>query len=309
VKVFLAVSVAKGERMMRYPRWKGILFVIIGISIMLFGVGCEPEELAAQIAVRIVADQLMTEEPTDFLPNTKPPGQMETQTSDGLNTEETSVFSPTQMLSSTGTPVPTDTPPPTSTPTPTDTPVPTPTEMKAFMEDEEGDCEVLEGSMGDGGCPVDLSTLGVFPCESPGLYTFTVQFYGIRDINTTDVCFLINGDGDPDTGLTDHPLFGVDWVYCWSGQEKGVFLDTFDKGGNYVTTITVSDPFAYVLLDAVGENVSIDPFQMAFPPAEFAETAIASSIDISVDATYFSSGGDMVWDRVNSVNVATCPTQ
>jgi hypothetical protein len=294
---------------MRYPRWKGILFVIIGITIMLFGAGCEPKELAAQIAVSIVADQLMTEEPTAFLPNTMPPDQMETPTSDGLNTEETSVFSPTQMPSSTGTPVPTDTPPPTSTPTPTDTPLPTPTEVKAFIEDEEGDCEVLKGSMGDGGCPVDLSTLGVFPCESPGLYTFKVQFYSIQDISTTDVCFFINGDGDPDTGLTDNPFFGVDWVYCWLGQERGVLLDTLDKGGNYVTTITVSDPFAYVLLDAVGENVSIDPFQMTFPPAEFAETAIASSIDIGVDAMYISSGGDMVWDRVNPVNVAKCPTQ
>jgi hypothetical protein len=73
VKGFLTVSVAKGERMMRHPRWKGILFVITGISIMLFGAGCEPEELAAQIAFNIVSDQLMTEEPTPFLPNTKPP--------------------------------------------------------------------------------------------------------------------------------------------------------------------------------------------------------------------------------------------
>jgi hypothetical protein len=294
---------------MRYPRWRGILFVIVGFAIVFFVTGCEPKEPPAQTAVSTIEDQLMTEEPTAFLPNTKPPDQMETPTSNGLNTEETSVFSPTQMPSSMETPVPTDRPALTDTPAPTDTPVPTSTEVKAFMEDEEGDCEVLDGSMEDGGCPVDLSTLGVFPCESPGLYTIKVQFYSTPDINNTEVCFFINGDGDPDTGLIDHHFIGVDWVYCWSGQEKGVFLDTFDKGGNYVTTITVSDPYAHVLLDAVGENVSFDPFQITFPPAEFAETAIASSIDIGVDAMYFSSGGDMVWDRVNAVNVAKCPTQ
>ena len=300
---------------MRYRRWAGILFVIVAITVALYGAGCVLRKTAAPTAVSTNADQLFTGTPSPFAPNTKIPDQLETPNSGGPNTEEPAVSPTAEMPSSTETPVPTDTPTPTetpvptNTPTPTETPVPTPTEVKPFMEDEEEDCEVLQGSMGEGGCPADLSTFAVFPCENPGLYTFKVHFYNIKDINTTDVCFFINGDGDPDTGFTDHPLFGVDWVYCWSGQAKQVMINTFDAGGNYIKTITVSDPYTYVLLDAGGENVSTDPFQMTFPPSEFAGTSIAPNIDIGVEAMYFSSKGDMVWDRVEPVSVAKCPTQ
>jgi hypothetical protein len=202
---------------------------------------------------------------------------------------------------------PTKTPTPTATPVPTDTPLPTPTAMKISTLDEEGDCEVVTGILDERGCQVDVKAFEMLPCENPGLYTFQVEFYRIIDPLSTNICVLINGDGNKETGFENEGFFGVDWDYCWMPETEDVVITIFDELGNYVDAISISNPLHFVSVDP-GDVPQTDPFWMTFPPTEFREFELLANAEAIVQALFYDGDETMVFDGSPPILLSSCPS-
>jgi hypothetical protein len=217
------------------------------------------------------------------------------QTAVQLMTLEATLNTPTY------TPVPSETPIP-----PTETPVPTPTEVKETSLDEEGDCEVVAGHLGDGGCQVDIFSFDVLPCPDNGMYEFGVEFFRVLDPITTDVCFMINSDGDPNTGFEDEGFLGIDWVYCWVPESAEVIMKKFNETENSLETFVASNPYRYVNADQDG-IVNLDPFLMVFPLKELEDIVIADNAEVTAQGLYYDFDGNMVFDGTQPLSFPSCP--
>ena len=201
---------------------------------------------------------------------------------------------------------PTHTPIPTDTPVPTETPVPTPTEMKVSVMDAEEDCEVVTGVLGEGGCQVDIEAFEMLPCENPGLYTFKVAFYRLKEPLTTNICFLINVDGIKETGFENEGFLGVDWDYCWMPEDEKVVANSFDELGGFVETVQVSNPLNYVSADP-GGDAQMDGFWMTFPPAALRDVGIAANAEAILQCLFYDTYGTMVLDSTQPILLSPCP--
>lgn len=202
---------------------------------------------------------------------------------------------------------PTNTATPTETPIPTETPVPTPTTMKISIQDGVEDCEVVTGILGEEGCQVDVETFELLPCENPGMYTFEVAFYRIVEPLTTNVCFLINGDGVKETGLEDEGFFGIEWDYCWMPETEKVVVTVFDGLGDQADTLIISDPLSYVSVDEEGV-ADMDPFWMTFPPVEFGELELPANAEAIVQVLFYNANGAMILDATEPILLSACPS-
>ncbi len=254
---------------MRVVGWRGGFFLGLVATMLVLTTGCGPGKSATQTAMAETAVQQTAEEATRIAP--------------------------------------TNTPTPTETPIPTETPTPTPTEMKETTMDEEGDCEVVTGIIGDEGCPLDIKSFEMLPCEKPAYYTFQVAFYRIIEPLTTNICFLINGDGNKETGFENVGFFGIDWEYCWMPETGQVVIHTYDELGNYIDTILTSSPYSYVSVNPE-EDAQMDPFWMTFPPAGFRDVEIAANAEVIAQGLFFDSFGTMVFDGTQPVLLTSCPT-
>jgi hypothetical protein len=201
---------------------------------------------------------------------------------------------------------PTHTPTPTDTPVPTETPVPTPTEMKVSVMDAEDDCEVVTGVMWEGGCQVDIEAFEMLPCENPGLYTFKVAFYRLKDPLTTNICFLINVDGIKETGFENEGFLGIDWDYCWMPEDEKVVANSFDEFGDVVDTVLVPNPMNYVREDPEGD-AQMDTFWMTFPPAALRDITIAANAEAITQSLFYDTYGTMVFDGSQPILLSPCP--
>jgi len=256
---------------MRWAKRRGFVLIVISVFVMVFGTACDPSNTAAQTAVDQVADEMIEEGKTLFAPSDTPPP-------------------------------PTDTPVP-----PTDTPVPTPTEVKVGMVDEEGDCEVVDGSIGEEGCQIDLASVYVDPCAKDKEFFYEVEFAALPDAVTWEVCFTINSDHDPETGFNDEPVRGIDYVYCYVNEEQIVILNRFDTWGDYAGDIPVPDTWSSVVQNPEG-GVLTTPFGMYFPPPEVPDLVLADPYEIYAEGHYYNpTTGDWVWDRAGPVEVPSCP--
>jgi hypothetical protein len=253
---------------MRDEGWRGGIFLFLAMVMFTVTTACGPGKSATQTAVAQTAVQQTAEEATRIAP--------------------------------------TNTPTPTETPIPTETPTPTPTEMKESTLDEEGDCEIVTGIMGDEGCPLDIKSFEMLPCEKPAYYTFKVAFYRISEPLTTNICFLIDGDGNKETGFEDRGFFGIDWDYCWMPETGQVLVNIYDELGNYTDTILASSPYSYVSVSPEGDS-SMDPFWMTFPPAGFRDAEVAASAEVIVQGLFYDSFGTMVFDGTQPVLLTSCP--
>jgi hypothetical protein len=174
------------------------------------------------------------------------------------------------------------------------------------MQDEEGDCEPLTGSIAEEGCQIDIKLFEVFPCENPGFYTFKVYFNRIPFPEATDLCFLINMDGDPATGLADGGFAGVDVSYCLEPGTGVVILVVYGPGGDSQETIPVKNPDDYIGFDTNG-ILALDPFSMDFPPVEFEGAVITEFSEAIAQALYHDMVGNMVFDESEAVILPLCP--
>jgi hypothetical protein len=253
---------------MKDEGWRGGIFLAIAVGMVLFIAACGPGRSATQTAIAQTEVQQTAEEATRKAP--------------------------------------TNTPTPTATPTPTDTPVPTPTEMKETTRDAEGDCEVITGIQGEDGCPVDIESFEMLPCENPGFYTFRVTFYRITQSLTTNICFLIDGDGNKETGFENEGFFGIDWDYCWIPETGEVLVDTYDEQGNYLDTILAANPYHYVSVNPE-EDIIVDPFWMTFPPAGFRDIEVAPNAEVVAQGLFYDAAGTLVFDGTQPVLLSSCP--
>jgi len=253
---------------MRVRGWRKIVLWGLTLGLVLMVSGCGPGKSATQTAVAQTAVQQTAEEATRIAP--------------------------------------TNTPTPTLTPTPTSTPSPTPTQIKESVLDLEGDCEAISGNLADEGCQVDIQLFEVLPCENPGFTTFQVGFYRMADSLKTDICFLINADGDPATGFENEGFLGVDWDYCWTPETSTVLIHTFDALGTLIETIIVANPYRYVSANP-GGDVRWEPFWMTFPPAEFRENPIAANAETVAQGLYYGEDGTMVFDGTHPILLSSCP--
>ena len=255
---------------MRVKTWRGGFLLGLVATMFLLATACGPGKSASQTAVAETEVQQTAEEATRIAP--------------------------------------TNTPIPTETPIPTDTPVPTPTEVKASIQDEEGDCEALTGVVSDEGCQVDLGTFTMLPCENPDLYTFKVGFYSLKDSPTINVCFLIDEDGDPETGFEDLGFFGIDSVYCYVRENSEVILSTYGEDGIQVDVITIANPYSYILSDP--EMIAAERhLSMTYPPAEVGSIVIASNARVAAEGLYYDMDGNMVYDGTQPIALFACPVE
>jgi hypothetical protein len=202
---------------------------------------------------------------------------------------------------------PTKTPTPTATPLPTNTPVPTATAMKISTQDDKSDCEVITGFLDEGGCQVDVKAFEMLPCENPGLYTFQVDFYRIMDPLSTNVCFLINGDGNKETGFENEGFIGVDWDYCWLPETGDVVVSIFDEIGNLVEASSITNPLHFVSVDP-GDVIQTDPFWMTFPPTEFREFELLPNAEAVVQTLFYDQDETMIFDGSPPILLSSCPS-
>jgi hypothetical protein len=175
-------------------------------------------------------------------------------------------------------------------------------------EDEVGDCEFVEGSAGEEGCPMDLGVFEVFPCSENGMQTYQIEFVAFPEVVTWDVCFTINADNDPETGFDDDQVMGVDYVYCWSNEQSQIFFNRFDSAGNFLSEIPVANPMDYVQRDADG-NIVHAPFIMYFPPPDVPEDfMLADPYEVYAEGHFYDvNTGVWVWDRAGPNQVPSCP--
>jgi hypothetical protein len=178
------------------------------------------------------------------------------------------------------------------------------------MADEDGDCEVVSGSMGEEGCQIDLASFYVYPCYSNEMAFFEVQFNSIPTAKTWDVCFTINADNDHSTGFQDPPANGVDRVYCWGNEEQLIVYNQFGPSGDYLNEIPVSDPQSYVMWAPDGTVITA-PFGMTYPPPDTVDPeGMAYPQEIYAEGHYYNPDtGDWVWDRAGPVYLDMCPPQ
>jgi hypothetical protein len=249
--------------------WAGNILFLLALGLFILLAACGPGKAATQTAIAQTQVQQTAEEATRIAP--------------------------------------TYTPTPTKTPIPTETPVPTPTTMKISTQDGVEDCEVVTGILGEEGCQVDVKMFEMLPCENPGMYTFEVAFYRIVEPLTTNICFLINGDGLKETGLEDEGFFGIEWDYCWMPETEKVVVTVFDGLGEQVETLIISDPLGYVSVDEEG-LAHMDPFWMTFPPTEFGELELPANAEAIVQVMFYNTKGDMVLDSTQPILLSACPT-
>jgi hypothetical protein len=251
--------------------WRESIFLIVAAGMFALATACGPSESELQTAAAQTAAEFMTLEAT--------------------------------MNTPTNTPVPSETPIP-----PTETPIPTPTEVKVAVMDEEGDCEVVTGGLGEEGCQVDLASVTLFPCEKPGRYTFRVEFHTLRDANTTDVCLLINEDGNPDTGFEANGFPGIGIVYCWVPESREVLVDRFDADGSQQQTLSVASPLQYIVGNP-DRMVETREFGITFPPRELGSIVIDSTASAVIEVLHYDSSGNMIHDSILPIGIIGCPTE
>jgi hypothetical protein len=178
------------------------------------------------------------------------------------------------------------------------------------MLDEEGDCEVVSGSIGEDGCQIDVASFYAYPCYGEDKVLFEVGFTKFPEMKTWDMCFVINADNDPTTGFQDPPMEGNEYYYCWGNEQEMIFYNRFSGAGDFLNEIPVADPQMYVVSYPDSANVD-SHFGMTYPPPDTVDPEYADSpYVVFAEAHYYDpTTGVWVRDIAGPAFLEGCPPQ